>query len=242
MDSKQRQRDSHAHCGRKVDEFRAANGLVGKTAIPWLNRPDPVKGFFFALQAISKRVVAGDEDLVIYCARNPLTVDWTEDPFTNRIIELMSQRYLSLQDGQMHEVGEHVRVVAQPPRSREERRTFLWAGDFFIAASAVESLGAAFVEQMAAGLPGVALDSGALSDLIAHGRSGFVVPFTRNPDIDQVASYLGILRNDPTLRAQMGHAAMDEMQARFDQTRLTAKRERYYRGLIDQGSRARAAA
>lgn len=227
---------------QQIHAFREENGLTGKIAIPWLARPDPLKGFFFVMEAIGRRVMAGDEDLVIYCAQNPLQVDWTEDPLQEQTVELLSRRYLSRVDGRFHELGEHVRVVEKRPRSREARRIFLWAGDLFLAASVVESMGAAFIEELAAGLPGVALDAGALSDLIQHGRSGFVVPFTPEPDIARFAGYLGRLRNNAELRQRMGRAATQAMKSRFDQDTLTLRRERDYRRHIERGRRARTAA
>lgn len=60
------------------------------------------------------------------------------------------------------------------------------------------------LESMAAGLPIVATDVGALRDMVADGEEGFIVP---SGDQATLAARLGELVDDPALRSSMGKAA-----------------------------------
>jgi glycosyltransferase involved in cell wall biosynthesis len=77
--------------------------------------------------------------------------------------------------------------------------------DLFAIASEAELQSLATMEAMAAGLPVVAADAGALGELVTHGRNGFLTAPGRG---DHMAACLDILLADPGRRARMGEASL----------------------------------
>jgi glycosyltransferase involved in cell wall biosynthesis/SAM-dependent methyltransferase len=75
-----------------------------------------------------------------------------------------------------------------------------------------EGITTAILEAMAAGLPVVVTDVGALREAVDDGRNGFLVP-PDNPDA--FVSALATLVGDPALRAQMGEEARRVAEVRF---------------------------
>jgi hypothetical protein len=77
------------------------------------------------------------------------------------------------------------------------------------------------LQAMSCGLPVVAVDTGVLSDLVADGVTGLLVPRA-----DAVPEALRSLFGDPMLRESMGLAAVDRVRARFDTAVVGAALER----------------
>jgi glycosyltransferase involved in cell wall biosynthesis len=75
-----------------------------------------------------------------------------------------------------------------------------------------EAFGLSVVEAMAAGRPIVVSDSGAMPDLVAHGRYGLVVP---RKDPVALAGAIGRLIDDRLLAARMGQAAQAHALERY---------------------------
>jgi glycosyltransferase involved in cell wall biosynthesis len=75
-----------------------------------------------------------------------------------------------------------------------------------------EGFGLAALEAMAAALPVVASDAGALPEVVDDGRSGLVV---RAGNVEALAEALARLGTDPPLRAQMGEAGLARARQRF---------------------------
>lgn len=88
--------------------------------------------------------------------------------------------------------GMDVMALAAPPRS--------------------EGITTAILEGMAAGLPVVATDVGALHEAVADGRTGFLVPPGRP---EMLSSALARLLGDPELRSRMGREARRLAEDRF---------------------------
>ena len=85
--------------------------------------------------------------------------------------------------------------------------------DVLLAISSVpESFGRVCVEAMAAGRPVVAYDQGGVSELIDHGRTGFLCP---PGDVEAIVGALAALVSDPRRAVAMGAAARDDALARF---------------------------
>ena len=70
------------------------------------------------------------------------------------------------------------------------------------------------LEAMAAGLPVVTTDRGAIGETVIDGECGFVLP---DPDPRELADRTLALLRDPALRERMGRAARDRYLARFTQ-------------------------
>ena len=71
------------------------------------------------------------------------------------------------------------------------------------------------LEALAAGLPVVTTDRGAIAETVIDGECGFVLP---EPDPQALAEKMLLLLRDPTLRERMGEAARARYLERFTQT------------------------
>lgn len=100
---------------------------------------------------------------------------------------------------------------------RRDVPELLPAFDVSCLSSVHEGVPMAVIESMAAGIPMVVTDCGALRDLVLDGRQGFVVPVG---DVSALAARLIALADDPGLRERMGAAGYARVQERFrlDQT------------------------
>jgi alpha-maltose-1-phosphate synthase len=73
--------------------------------------------------------------------------------------------------------------------------------DVFVMPSRAEALGHVFVEAMAVGLPVIACRLPATSEMVVHGKTGFL---TEVGDREDLARHLGFLIGNPELRRSMG--------------------------------------
>lgn len=106
-------------------------------------------------------------------------------------------------------------------------------GDFdvFALATHIEASGTAFAEAAAARVPVVGTDVGGVSEMMAPGKSGFVVPLGDVPALTQAISRL---LEDPVLRQKMGDVGYQYaiVENRFTLSALCDQTERsYYRWL-----------
>ena len=104
--------------------------------------------------------------------------------------------------------------------------------DVFAIASQAELQSLATMAAMASGLPVVAVDAGALAELVHAGENGFLA---RPGRAGHVADCLGLLCRDPELRARMGKASA-RIIADHDRHLLLARWESIYRGLARRGT------
>ena len=88
-----------------------------------------------------------------------------------------------------------------------------------------EGLPNAILEYMAAGLPVVATDVGGISELVDHGRTGFLV---RERSAEAVAAPIIRLLRDEGLRATMGQAGLNRAQADFEISVAVKRLEEFY--------------
>jgi glycosyltransferase involved in cell wall biosynthesis len=99
--------------------------------------------------------------------------------------------------------------------------------DVFAIASEAELQSLVTMEAMASGLPVVAVNAGALGELVHVGENGFLARPGRSAD---VAGSLDLLCRDPGLRARMSKAGL-RIIADHDRHRLLARWESIYRAL-----------
>jgi glycosyltransferase involved in cell wall biosynthesis len=104
--------------------------------------------------------------------------------------------------------------------------------DVFAIASQAELQSLATMAAMASGLPVVAVDAGALAELVHAGENGFLA---RPGRAAHVADCLGLLCRDRALRARMGKASA-RIIADHDRHLLLARWESIYRGLARRGT------
>ena len=101
--------------------------------------------------------------------------------------------------------------------------------DVFVMPSLDEGLGLSALEAMAGGLPVVASTAGGLSELVEHGRTGWLVP---PGNAAALAEGLRNLVIDPEQRRSMGCAGQARAREKFSQERMVAEVERIYEELL----------
>ncbi|PYT95933.1 MAG: hypothetical protein DMG38_25405 [Acidobacteria bacterium] len=88
--------------------------------------------------------------------------------------------------------------------------------DAFVFPSEFEGLGTALQSAMAAGLPSVSTNRGALAEVVEHERTALVV----QPDGKEFASAMLRVMTDASLRKKLGEAGRREVQERFSAARM----------------------
>lgn len=96
---------------------------------------------------------------------------------------------------------------------RNDVSRVLRAGDLLVLSSQYEAAPMAILEAMAAGLPVVATDVGAVRDMIADGNAGLLVPPCAP---EQMAAKLAQLAADSRLRHSIGRANMERFRQRWN--------------------------
>jgi len=112
----------------------------------------------------------------------------------------------------------------------------LGATDVFVLSSAWEGNPLSMMEAMAAGLPIVSTAVGGVSDLIANGREGFLVP---PGDVKGFSGAMTFLLRDRETRRSMGTAAAQRAKENFDVSKMVRAYEQLYENLIDHMHRSR---
>ena len=121
------------------------------------------------------------------------------------------------------EVSAAIRFVGGVPADEVAR--WLRAADFAAQPSHFEAMGLAAAEEMAAGLPVVATDTGGYRDFVTDGETGLLVPVG---DVAALARAVSRLASDAPLRERLGRAA----RARAEEFDARVVLERFAR-LID---------
>ena len=85
------------------------------------------------------------------------------------------------------------------------------------------------LEALAAGKPVVAYDVGGLSEMILHGKTGFLVPFG---DFKLMAQYLRFLLDNPSAAKKMGLAGQMEVRTNWSSDKMFSQYERLYESMV----------
>jgi glycosyltransferase involved in cell wall biosynthesis len=109
------------------------------------------------------------------------------------------------------------------------------ASDAVVLTSANEGTPVSVIEAQAAGRPVVSTDVGGVRDIVADGRSGFVVA---PGDMDAVAERLSRLAAQPELRERMGQEGRKRAGTRYSVPRLVGDMDALYRELLGQAQPA----
>jgi phosphatidyl-myo-inositol dimannoside synthase len=96
--------------------------------------------------------------------------------------------------------------------SREEIAACYSSADLFALPSTGEGFGMVFVEAMAFAKPVVAARSGGAIDIIEEGNNGLLVPPN---DVDRLASVLGRLLKDDSLRRHLGQGGAETVRQKY---------------------------
>jgi glycosyltransferase involved in cell wall biosynthesis len=104
------------------------------------------------------------------------------------------------------------------------------ASDVVVLTSDNEGTPVSLIEAAACGVPVVGTDVGGVRSVVQDGVTGYVVP----PDASLVAARIATLLEDGPLRARLGAAGRERVQARYAAERLAADHDRLYRELLAQ--------
>lgn len=125
------------------------------------------------------------------------------------------------------ELQDHVELLGA--RSSDDvRESMRWA-DALLHPAVSEGFCVSVIEAQAMGLPIVCTDADGLSENVADGVTGFVVP---RRDAEALAGKLATLATDPGLRERLGQAARQRAQAHFSVERQLDRFEGLYRKLL----------
>jgi glycosyltransferase involved in cell wall biosynthesis len=130
----------------------------------------------------------------------------------------MEQMVTSLQ------LGQHVRLLGH----RDDIPALLSRGACLLLTSEYEGCSLSVLEAMAAGLPVVAADVGGITELIEHGRTGYIAE--RTPA--SLAAALRAVLLDPSGARRMGRAAREEARRRFSLDRMVADTVGIYEEIV----------
>ena len=81
------------------------------------------------------------------------------------------------------------------------------AGDVFLHCSITETFGLVVLEAMASGMPVVARDQGGPSEIVQHGKTGYLIP---PQDVDDFVEHTLLLAQDGDLRSRMIETALQQ--------------------------------
>jgi glycosyltransferase involved in cell wall biosynthesis len=101
----------------------------------------------------------------------------------------------------------------------------LGESDLFVLPSRSEAMPNGVIEAMAAGMPVIATDVGGIPELVAHGRTGLLVP---PGDAAALATALLQLMAAPDRAAALGRAARAEVERRFSFETMVSRFEHIY--------------
>jgi SAM-dependent methyltransferase len=121
------------------------------------------------------------------------------------------------------------RVVFVGPVSEEELHQHYADASIFCLPSRYESLGLVLMEAMSFGLPVVASNTGGMKEVVAHQSDGILFePESANA----LAAAIRLLATDPETRVQMGKAARESFESRFDTAITVPRALEYYQAIV----------
>lgn len=124
--------------------------------------------------------------------------------------------------------GERVRFLGW----RSDRQAVMCALDLLMAPSLREGFGLAVLEAMALGIPVIATRVGGLSELVAEGETGLLVPPADPPAL---AAALHRMLEDPALRRRLGEAGRARARRDFTIGRMAEETLAVYREFSGAG-------
>lgn len=181
--------------------------LPANQALGLLGRFDPVKGHEDLIEAVALLRARGVEAVLRFAGKGELEPEMATAA-ARRLEPMIAEFHGHVPDIARFIAGCRVGVV--PSRGSE-------------------AVSRAALEWMAMGRPVVATKVGGLSDVVADGETGFLVP-PESPEA--LARALERLLAEPATCAAMGEAARRRWQAEFTVERLAARTEKVYETLV----------
>jgi len=135
--------------------------------------------------------------------------------------------YLATVRPQVDALADRLRLL--PALPREQVIDLYRQADVFVLPTWREGFPNVVLEAMAAGLPVVATEVGAIPDAIENGREGFLIP---PRDVDALTAALAKLATDRSLRLQMGASARARVEACFSPLAVATRLGEIYDELV----------
>jgi glycosyltransferase involved in cell wall biosynthesis len=117
-----------------------------------------------------------------------------------------------------------------------ELHRVMQSADIFLHTAIGEAFGNVVAEAMASGVPVVATRSGATSELVSEGETGFLVEPGRS-EITQLAAAIERISNDLELRDRMSRTAVETARRRFSVDLAVSETLRVYDELLERWPR-----
>jgi glycosyltransferase involved in cell wall biosynthesis len=124
-------------------------------------------------------------------------------------------------------VGERVRLLGW----REDLTRVYATIDVCVSSSRNEGTPVSLIEAMAAGRAVIATRVGGVSDIVANGETGILVP---PGDVEALAGAMATLANDVALRSRLGRLARERTAARFGYERLVDDIDQLYKSALGE--------
>jgi glycosyltransferase involved in cell wall biosynthesis len=112
----------------------------------------------------------------------------------------------------------------------DQARAFIALFDVGVLTSESEGLSNALIEYAMAGVPAVAFDTGGNKEVIADGRTGFLVPAF---DEAKLAERIDTLLDNTNLARQLGEAAQERARRQFSVQSMVQKTQDFYRKAVE---------
>ena len=120
--------------------------------------------------------------------------------------------------------------VVQFAGFRDDLDEFVACFDLFAHPALAEGLGVATLKAAAAGVPVVGFDAGGLSEAVASGQTGLLVPAK---DVDALEKAIRCLIDDEQMRTRMSIAGRERMQKEFSIDTMADKHVSLYEAVLN---------
>lgn len=208
---------SIAPCGVDLGLFTADGHAAPRTRghrILSVGRLVPRKGVDLVIRALPHLATAGYHDVELLIVGGGAESGVLHaDPEVQRLTSLAAELGVLPQ----------LTLLGQVPRA--EMPGIFRSADAVVCTPWYEPFGIVPLEAMACGVPVVAAAVGGLRDTVVDHRTGIHVP---PQDPEAIASALGLLLDDPALRAHLGAAGQRRARSRYSWDRVAAETEKAY--------------
>ena len=176
--------------GRRSAELRRQIAPNGEIILCTVSRIAGEKGYDF-LALAAKELKRRNLDFKLYIVggnRNPAVMEEIRDLFQPLV--------------------DQGTVIFAGFKTGEDLATAYASADIFLHPSITETFGLVVLEAMASGIPVIARDEGGPSDIVKHGKTGFLV---EKDDLDTFCDKVEILSGDRNLQQMMATEAINEI-------------------------------
>jgi glycosyltransferase involved in cell wall biosynthesis len=191
----------------------ALQEFVGRRNIVFIGQVSPHKGIDLLVRAF-QQIAARHPDAALHIIGSTLPDYETEfrqligGPFGDRI------RFWGYRSDALHLLRRAYVYVHPSPPSRFQ-----------------ESFGRGVVEAMSLGVPAVCFASGAFSEIVQNGRSGWVC---EEESVDSLASVLDAVLSDPALRDRVASGALTQYKEKYSPEVVVPQWREFFRALSDR--------